>query len=434
MTEQVGGAAVHVDPTPAWASFRHFAGLDWAKDHHDIVVVDRAGEVMLQMRFEHTAAGWAEALEKLRAFAHLAITIETSSGPVVERLLLPGMHVFPVQPAAAAAFRQRKAPSGVKNDRFDAWCLADALRTDGQRWRRLNPEDPLTQELRLLTRDEVALIEQRTALVNALQEALHEYYPAALRAFDDWTVPSTWAFVERFPTPEVLSEKGKRQWEKFLHTHQLGRGDKYQERMDVFAKAGEFVAGPAVTSAKSLLALSLCAQLRALEGQLDEYRRRIQELFEKHPDKDIFSSLPGAGAKLAPRLLAECGTDRTRLDSPQALQCLAGVAPVTRQSGRQRIVTRRRACNRSLLAAVYLWAKCSRKKCVWAQAYYDRKIKEGKSHAAALRALGDRWLKILWKMWQTRTPYDEALHTRNQVRHGSWFVGILDSPKAPLST
>jgi transposase len=431
MAEQARGTTGSADRAPEWALFEHFGGLDWAKDHHDIIVVDRSGVVALQQRFEHTAAGWAEALKKLGTLPRLAITIETSSGPVVERLLMAGLHVFPVQPAAAKAFRQRKAPSGIKSDRFDAWCLADALRTDGQRWRRLNPEDPLTQELRLLTRDEVALIEQRTALINALQEALHEYYPAALQAFDDWTVPSAWAFVERFPTPRDLAAKGKRQWEKFLHTHQLGRREKYQERMDVFARAGEFVAGPAVTSAKSLLALSLCAQLRALERQLAEYRRRIKELFERHPDKDIFSSLPGAGDKLAPRLLAECGTDRTRLDSAQALQCLAGVAPVTRQSGRQRIVTRRRGCNRQLLATVYLWARCSRAKCAWAQAYYDRKIQEGKSHASALRALGDRWLKILWKMWQTRTRYDEALHTRNQVRHGSWFVGILNQPAAP---
>lgn len=431
MSEQASGSTSPAEQAPVWVSFEQFAGLDWAKDHHDICVVDRAGAVLLQHRFEHTAAGWAEVLDKLRAFPHLAVTVETSSGPVVERMLMAGMHVFPVHPAAAVAFRQRKAPSGVKGDRFDAWCLADALRTDGQGWRRLKPEDPLTQELRLLTRDEVALIQQRTSLVNALQEALREYYPAALDAFDDWTVPSAWAFVERFPTPEDLLAKGKRQWEKFLHTHQLARREKYQERLDVFAKAGAFVAGPAVTRAKSLLALSLCAQLRALERQLDEYRRRIGELFERHPDKEIFSSLPGVGDKLGPRLLAECGTDRARLDSPQALQCLAGVAPVTRQSGRLRVVTQRRACNKQLKATVHLWARCSRKKCVWAQAYYDRKIEEGESHATALRCLDDRWLKILWKMWQTRTRYDEALHTRNQVKHGAWVVALLGEQPQP---
>ena len=315
---------------PDWSLFTHFAGFDWAKGHHDVTVVDRSGVVAMEVRFDHTAEGWAVFAGKVRAFPALALTIETSSGAVVERLLEMGLHVYPVHPTAAERFRDRKAPGGVKSDRLDAWCLADALRTDGHGWRRLRPEDPLTQELRLLCRDEVALIEQRTALVNALQAALREYYAAALEAFDTWTLPAAWAFVERFPSPAELARKGKRQWEKFLHTHRLARPEMYAERLAVFAKAGAFVASPATTRAKSMLAVSMCVQLRALRGQLDEYRRRIQELFEQHPDQGIFSSLPGAGPKLAPRLLAECGTDREKLDDPQAMQCLAGTAPVVK--------------------------------------------------------------------------------------------------------
>jgi transposase len=408
-----------------WSSFTHFAGLDWAKDHHDVTIVDRSGVVTLELRFDHTAEGWAVFAEKIGAFPSLAMTIETSSGAVVERLLEMGLHVYPVHPTAAERFRDRKAPSGIKSDRFDAWCMADALRTDGHGWRRLRPEDPLTHELRLLCRDEVALIEQRTALVNALQTALREYYAVALEAFDNWTLPAAWAFIERFPTPAELSKKGRRLWEKFLHTHRLSRPETYAERLAAFAKAGEFVASPATTKAKSLLAISLCVQLRALQGQLDEYRRRIQELFDQHPDKDIFTSLPGAGRKLAPRLLAECGTDREKLGDAEALQCLAGTAPVTRQSGQMRIVRHRLACNKLLKATVHLWANLSRSDCVWADAYYKKKREEGKSHACALRCLGQRWLKILWKMWQERKPYDEAVHTRNQVKHGSWIVRII---------
>jgi transposase len=410
---------------PHWSLFTHFAGFDWAKDHHDVTVVDRSGVVAMEMRFDHTAEGWAVFAQKVRAFPTLALTIETSSGAVVERLLEMGLHVYPVHPTAAERFRDRKAPGGVKSDRLDAWCMADALRTDGHAWRRLRPEDPLTQELRLLCRDEVALIEQRTALVNALQAALGEYYPAALDAFDNWTLPSAWAFVERFPAPAELARKGKRQWEKFLHTRKLARPEMYAERLAVFAKAGAFVASPATTRAKSMLAVSLCVQLRALQGQLDEYRRRIQELFAQHPDQGIFSSLPGAGPKLAPRLLAECGTDRDRLGDHEALQCLAGTAPVTRQSGQMRIVKQRLACNKLLKTTVHLWANLSRSTCVWADAYYKKKREQGKTHACAIRCLGQRWLKILWKMWQDRKPYDEAVHTRNQVRHGSWVVRLI---------
>jgi transposase len=416
--------------SPAWTSFTHFAGLDWAKDHHDVAVVDRAGVIVLQFRFDHTAEGWASFARQVRAFPDLALTIETSSGAVVERLLDLGLQVYPVHPTAAERFRERKAPSGVKSDRFDAWCMADALRTDGQGWRRLRPEDPLTHELRLLCRDEVALIEQRTALINALQAALHEYYPAALQAFDDWTMPAAWAFIERFPTPAELKQRGKRQWEKFLHAHRLGRPEMYEKRMAIFADATNFTASPATTRAKRLLAVSLCLQLRALETQLNEYRARIGELFDQHPDKDIFSSLPGAGAKLAPRLLAECGSDRERLDDPKALQCLAGAAPVTRQSGKMRIVKQRLACNKLLKATVYLWANLSRAFCTWAKVYYEHKRKSGMSHACALRCLGQRWLKILWTMWQERRPYDEARHTRDQVTHGSWVVKLDATPAA----
>jgi hypothetical protein len=143
--------------------------------------------------------------------------------------------------------------------------FADALRTDGHGWRPLNPENPKTQELRLLCRDEMSLTEQRTTLVNQLQQALHEYYPAALEAFDDWTLPSSWAFVERFPTPEVLKKKGKRHWEKFLHTHRLYRSKTYRKRLETFASATEFCGSQAVTNAKSMLAVSLAKRLRLLE-------------------------------------------------------------------------------------------------------------------------------------------------------------------------
>ncbi len=412
-----------------WSAFTHFAGLDWAKDHHNIVVVDRQGRVVLDLCIDDTTQGWAGLREKVRGLDRVAFTIETSSGPVVERLLEAGWGVFPVNPAAAAAFRTRKAPSGVKSDRLDAWCLADALRSDGQAWRALKPEDPLTQELRLVCRDEIGLIEQRTALINALRAALREYYPAALEAFDDWTTRGSWAFVERFPTPEELQRKGKRAWEKFLHSHRMAHPDRYAKRLEIFARAMQFHGLAAVTSAKSRLALALCAQLRTLEAQLEAYRARIEELFATHPDAGVFASLPGAGDKLAPRLLAELGDDRERFDSAQAVQCLAGTAPVSWISGQMHLVKHRLACNKILKATVHLWANLTRDQCAWAEAYYQQKRRQGQSHACAIRCLGQRWLKILFRMWKESKPYDEALHTRNQVRHGSWVLEhIADAP------
>jgi len=416
----------------SWEQHRYYMGLDWAKQEHAIAVVDGDGRIMVETTIEHTAEGWHRLREKLVDLAGpdlslVAATIETNRGPVVERLLELGCTVYPINPNAAQCYRSRKAPSGGKTDRLDALSFADALRTDGHGWRPLNPEDPKTQELRLLCRDEMSLIEQRTTLVNQLQQALHEYYPAALDAFDDWTLPSPWAFVERFPTPQALKKAGKRHWEKFLHTHRLYRPKTYQKRIEIFASATEFCGSQAVTNAKSMLAVSLAKQLRLLEQQLKAYRERIDALFQAHCDYSIFASLPGVGQKLGPRLLGEFSDDRDRFPAYEGLQCYAGTAPVSFQSGQIHRVRFRYACNKNLRVAVHLWANLSRKKCAWAQVYYNQKRLEGKSHACALRCLGQRWLKILWKMWQTKTPYDEQMHTRNQIKHGSWVLTLTAS-------
>ncbi len=413
----------------SWEQRKYYMGLDWAKHKHDIVVVDGNGRIILDIVIEHAAKGWQRLRTKLVELAGLdlsvvAVTIETNRGPAVERLLELGCALYPLNPKAAQRYRDRKAPSGGKTDHLDALSFADALRTDGHGWRQLKPEDPNIQELRLLCRDEINLIEQRTSLVNQLREALHEYYPAALEAFDDWTVPAPWAFIRRFPTPHALKKAGKRRWEKFLHTHHLYRPETYQKRLDIFARATEFCGGQAVTNAKSMLAVSLAKQLCLLAQELKVYRQRIEQLFQKHPDNDLFGSLPGVGEKLGPRLLSECGEDRGRFVDHQALQCYAGTAPVSFQSGQMHKVKFRYACNKNLRAAVHLWADLSRQKSAWAQIYYRQKRLEGKSHSCALRCLGQRWLKILWKMWQTKKPYDEQVHTRNQIKHGSWVLAM----------
>lgn len=412
-------------PVEDFRSVQHFAGFDWAKDRHDVVVVDRSGQIVVDFQFDDSAQGWSELRHRIAPFPNLAAVIETRCGPAVERLLQIGVAVYPVQPKAAARYRERKVPSGTKTNFIDAWSLADALRLDGHTWRRLRPEEPLIQELRLLCRDEVALIEQRTAFVNQLQQAIYEYFPAAREAFDDWTMPATWQFLVEFPTPQRLQRAGRKSWDKFLRQHGLKRPETYEKRLEIFARAAAFQGTAPVIAAKSRLAVTLAQQLLTLDEQLDEYRRRIRELFEQHPDHELFGSLPGLADKLAPRMLAECGEDRARFPSPQELQCVAGTAPISFQSGQVHQVHLRRACNKFFRATVHLWANLSRSGCAWAQAYYQQKRDEKMSHACALRCLGQRWLKILWKMWQTRTPYDEAMHTLNQTRHGSWVVALM---------
>ena len=402
----------------------HFAGFDWAKDHHDIIIIDTKGRIVADFRIPHTVAGWRLWIEKTAAYPKLGVAIETSFGAAVEQLLESAPAVYPVNPLNAKRYRERKCSSGNKTDRHDAWALADALRMDGHAWRTLSAQDPLIAELRILCRDEVALIEERTALINQLQQALHEYYPTAEEAFDDWTSPGAWAFVEAFPCAAALKKAGKRRWDKFLHSHKLYRAQTYEKRIAAFERAGEWKVSAPLAAAKRLYAVARCQQLRVLHKQLETYRQRIAELFASHPDSGTFGSLPGAGGKLAPRLLSEIGSDRALYADTQGLQCMAGTAPVSYQSGQIHKVNMRRACNKNLRHAIYLFADKSRAQCVWAAAYYDTLRGRGKSHAQALRCLGQRWLKIIWKMWQTHTAYDADLHMKNQLAHGSWVLKL----------
>jgi len=416
-----------------WTEITHYAGFDWARDHHDIVIVDPQGNITTEFRIAHTLAGWQQFREKIQGYGAVAVAIETSQGAAIDQLLQSNVTVYPVHPLSAKRYRERKAPSGNKTDHLDAWALADALRVDGQGWSMLQPLDPLTQTLRLFCRDEMALIEHRTALVNQLQQALSEYYPAALEAFDDWTRPSCWEFIIHFPTPHQLVKAGKRRREQFLHVHRLWRPETVNKRLEIFARAEQFCGSEPVTAAKSFLALSLAKLLCTLEHQLQEYRKQIQALFEQHPDHDLFGSLPGAADKLAPRLLGEIGGDPDRFESVAVLQMLAGTAPVSFQSGQIHKVRIRYQCQKVLRYVVHLWANSCRKSCSWARVYYRQKRAEGKSHACALRCLGQRLLKILHAMIRTRTRYNAELHARNQQAHGSWVLKLV-TKQAPLGS
>lgn len=414
-----------------WKAITHYAGFDWARDHHAVVIVDAQGTMVADFEFEHSLEGWKSFGEKTAAYPHLAIAIETNQGAAVDQLLQRGCVVYPVNPVASESYRKRKAPSGTKTDHFDSWGLADALRVDGQGWKPLQPMDPLTQQLRLLCHDEVSLIEQRTALVNQVQQALVEYFPAALQAFDDWTCPCTWDFIIEFPTPQALVQAGKRRWEKFLHAHKLWRPETAATRLAIFAQADQFKASDPITLAKSQLAVSLCKLLRTLQQQLNEYRNQIEALFHSHPDHDLFGGLPGAKRVLAPRLMAAIGTDPQRYGSQQVLQCFAGTAPVSYQSGRIHKAQMRWACDKFLRQTVHLWANSFRKRSAWGQTYYQKKREQGMSHACALRCLGQRLLKIVFRMLVDKKPYDAELHALNQQKHGSWVLSLVEKSAAP---
>jgi transposase len=283
----------------AWNEITYYAGFDWGHHRHKVVIVDRQGQIVADFTIEQSGPGWQRWREQVAALGGaVAACVETSQGIVIEQLLESGVSLYPIAPLSAKAYRERKAPSGTKSDHLDAWSLADALRVDGHGWRALGQEEPLVAELRLLCRDEVALIEERTALVNQLQSALQEYYPAALEAFEDWTLPAAWAFLEAFPTPAVLRAAGKRKWEKFLHSHKLARPQTFAKPLEIFARASELVAGEVLTRTKSRLALTRIRMLRVLQQQIEAYRAEIEKLFAQHPDHQLFGSPPERVLKL----------------------------------------------------------------------------------------------------------------------------------------
>jgi transposase len=407
-----------------WQQITHFVGFDWAKDHHDLLVLDGNAQIVGRLRFDHSADGWQRCRELLAAFPKIAVAVEAGNTMAIEQLLALGCLVFSIHPRSSKSYRQRRLPTGSKTDEADCLALANALRMDGQAWKPVTAAEPSIQKLRLLCRDEVQLIEQRTALVNQLQQALYEYYPTALAAFDDWTIPPAWAFIIAFPTPQALVKAGKRKWQNFLHVNRLWQPEKSQRRLAMFAKAMELRVPDATIEAKSALAVALATLLRTLENQIQKYRTQITQCFQQHPNHALFETLPGAGAKIAPRLLAELSADPGFIHDPTRLQSYAGMTPVSYQSGQVSVVYLRRQCNRFLRATVHLWVDLSRRYCDWAQIYYRAHRRKGQSHACALRCLGVRWLKILCAMLRNKTPYNGELHARNQLQHGSWVLQL----------
>ncbi len=238
--------------------------------------------------------------------------------------------------------------------------------------------------------------------------------------------PSLGTSSSSFPLQKACSKRDSAVGRSFFIPTNSGAPETAEKRLALFAQANEMKASPAITKAKSQLALSLCQLLRTLEQQLDGYRQQIEALFKEHPDHDLFGGLPGAKKFLAPRLLAAIGTDPNRYGNHNVLQCFAGTAPVRFQSGQISKVKIRWACDKFLRQTVHLWANCFRRASAWGQTYYEKKREQGMNHACALRCLGQRLLKIVFKMLVDKKPYDAELHARNQQKHGSWVLKLIN--------
>jgi transposase len=388
-----------------------YAGIDWADDHHDAVVLDDTGRPVATLHVAHTVAGLAELTTALaqicgpEAKDQLACFVETNRGVLIAALLEAGFPVYPVNPKT---IDRRRNAAGVKTDQVDAYLLAKTGRSDLADLRRLTPDSPLVQELKLLTRDQDSLIQTQTRLLNQLTACLKAYYPVAPTLFGKLHQPSTLAFLRAYPTPHQAMTASVEAITALLKQARHPRAPAAASTIHQTLQQEQLTADAITTRTKARLMLALLAQLEPVMDQIARYDREIERLFLSHADSALFASLPRAGKRLAPRLLAEIGDDRSRYAEAVGLQALAGTAPVLFQSGNYAKAHRRTACLKPLRNAMQHFAWQSTLQEPWALAYYQRKRMEGKSHSVAIRALANVWLRIIYAMWRDHTPYVSA--------------------------
>lgn len=395
-----------------------FAGIDWADTHHDALVIDEMGHQVGSLRVAHTKAG----LDDLKRFLldiaktpdQLACIVETSKGLLIAALLEAGFIVYPVNPKTVD---RRRNAAGAKTDTIDAYLLAKTGRADLADFRQLQPDAPIVAELKLLTRDQDGLLQSQTRLVNQLTACLKTYYPVALTLFSKLQQPSTLLFLQTYLTPQAAMAASAEEIERLLQKEHYPHPSEGASRIGHLLHQPHLMADAVTTRAKSRLALALVGQLLPLVEQIAQYDKEIMHLFLTHEDNEVFSSLPRAGKRLAPRLLAEIGDDRKRYAERSGLQALAGTALVAFQSGNYAKARKRYACLKPLRNALYQFAWQSTLQEPWALAYYRRKRAEGKSHSVAVRALANVWVRIIHAMWLNGTSYETATFEAAQRKH-----------------
>jgi transposase len=385
------------------------AGVDWASADHVACIVDGAGKVVSRFAIEHTAAGLKALARGLAKAGAAEVAIERGDGPVVEALLDAGMTVVVISPNQVKNLRSRYGSAGNKDDRFDAFVLADTLRTDRARLRPLQPDTPATVTLRAVVRARRDLVAHRVAACNQLRAHLQGAFPGAAGLFADLDSPISLAFLARFDCQDRadwLSERRLAAWLK---------GARYSGRTSPAVLYGRLTAAPRGATgddgtARAHITRALRAVLASLAGQIKALEAQIAEQLALHADAHTFTSLPKAGTVRAARLLAEIGDCRARFPDPASLAALAGVAPSTRQSGKIKMVSYRWAVSKQLRDAVCDFAGDSRHAHPWAAKIYNDAIARGKDHPHATRILGRAWLYVIWHCWQDHAAYDPARH------------------------
>jgi Transposase/Transposase IS116/IS110/IS902 family len=396
---------------------RLFAGDDWAEDHHDVEVMDLAGKVLARKRLPEGAAGMAQLHALIGQFVpeddvdgtEVVIGIETGRGPWVAALIAAGYTVFPVNPLQASRYRERHGVSGAKSDAGDAHMLADMVRTDSHQLRAAAGDSPEAAGIKVLARTHKTMIWERTRAVQRLRHQLREYFPAALEAFDDLDAADTLELLGRAPEPARAAR---------LTRAQVSAALKRARRRDIKDKTDAILAAlrseqlgqpEALTLAYAATVRSLIAVITVLNEQVKVLQGQVEEYFGRHPVAEIYLSQPGIGKVLGARVLGEFGDDPARYRDGKARRNYAATSPLTRASGKKKVVAARFIHNDRLVDALNAWSFSSLNASPGARAYYDQLRARGIEHNDALRRLANRLVGILHGCLKTRTLYDEAI-------------------------
>jgi transposase len=394
-----------------------FIGDDWAEDHHDVEIQDESGRRLARARLPEGVAGMAKLHELIGHHLvgldgdvgadQVAVGIETDRGPWVRALVAAGYQVFAVNPLQAARFRQRRSVSGAKSDAADAHTLADMVRTDSHQLRQVAGDSELAEAIKVVARAHKTLIWERTRHSQRLRNALREFFPAALEAFDDLTGTDCLELLGKASDPASAARLTRTQITAALRRAGRRHVAERAEQIQTALRTDQLTQPPAVTAAYAATVRSQVAVLATLNAEIATMQGEVAAHFGQHPDAEIYLSQPGLGILLGARVLAEFGDDSHRYADAKARKNYAGTSPITRQSGKQKFVLARYVHNDRLLDALGRQAFTALTASPAARAYYDQLRDRGKDHNAALRQLANRLVGILHGCLKTNTPYDE---------------------------
>lgn len=390
-----------------------YVGIDWGEQQHAVCVLDTEGQILVARAVSATHAGVTALLALLAAQdaspEEIVIGIETDHGLLVTAVVAAGYPIYALNPHAVTHYRPRYGTSGKKSDSGDARMLAEVIRTDRQHHRRLIPDSVSASALQVLTRAHQRLVQDRGRQCNELRAALLAYYPAALATFGDLSAPVTLTVLAAAPTPEAGRRLTVSQLQRFLRRAGRTRDiTAAAEAIQLTLRSEQLAQHQTVTAAYGAAVAALVAVITAQTAEIATLEAELTRQFEAHPDAKIIGSLPGLGALLGARVLAEFGDAPNRYRDSKARKCYAGTAPVTRASGLTRQVSRRHATNTRLQTACLRWAFCSLTQSPGARVYYDELRDRGKTHQVALRALANRWVGILHGCLRHQQRYDET--------------------------